>query len=166
VDLCAAVQQGCDRALLAWAAASLAQWQEQLGGAEARLQLLDAFDPFLDDRRPRGEALPVLTPAWVGRGNLLQASPATLAAWLQDPGQLDVLTKLQRYGRGASGDLKFLAGLEGWWILAATAAGDGPSGSRVWVVAGRGDLLVVLRLPAGQGEAEGVARLKAILDQK
>ncbi len=164
VDLEGALRKGCDRALVAWASASLQDWQALLGPDIARMQLLEVFAPFLGHRLPAGPGLPALDLAWFGRGDLLQASPAELAAWLQSPLQMELLPSLQRYWSGYFVDFKVLFGKEGWWILRATAAaGGGAAGTRAWVLAGHGDVLVVLRLPSGRGEAEGLARLKAIL---
>ncbi len=162
VDLEGAFRKGCDRAFLAWGAASMARWRQEEGGSVARFQLLEVFGPFLGDRVAPGDGLPEITPAWIGRGDLLQASPSGLAAWLEDPLQMDLLTALQRYCSGYFVDIKFLLGRDGWWILPATAP-TRHGGTRAWVVAGRDDALVVLRLPAGRGRVEGLARLKAIL---
>ena len=164
VDLGGALRKGCDRAIYAWCAASLAEWRQDEGEAVARLRMMEAFGPFLGNRLPPGEGLPTLTPAWIGRGDLLQGSPASLAQWLQDPHQMELLALLQRYGQGYFVDVKVLLGTEGWWIIPATApVGAGQPGTRAWVLAGHGDVLVVLRLPSGRGTPEGVARLKALL---
>ena len=165
VDLEGAFRKGCDRAFLAWSQYSMAQWRQEEGGSVARLQLLDTFAPFLGNRLPPGNDLPPITPPWIGRGELLQTSPADLAAWLEDPLQMELLTTLPRFCSGYFVDVKVLLGKEGWWILPATAPAPG-GGTRAWVLAGRGDVLVVLRLPAGRGEVEGLARLKAILEMK
>lgn len=165
VDLGGALRKGCDRAFMAWIEASMDDWRHDLGGSVARMQVLEVFEPFVGRRLAPGDDLPALTPAWIGRGELLQTSPAGLARWLQDPRQMELLASLQRFGSGYFVDIKVLLGREGWWILPATAP-DGGSGTRAWVLAGRGDLVVILRLPAGRGEAEGVARLRAILDVK
>jgi hypothetical protein len=162
VDLESALRKGCDRAVFAWASASLAEWRTEVGAGAARLQLLDVFGPFLGDRLPPGQGLPVLSPAWVGRGDLLQTSPTALDQWLQDPLQMNVVAMLQRYGSGYFGEIKFLLDRDGWWTFPATAPVPG-GGTSAWVVAGREGALVVLHLPSGRGEVEGLARLKAIL---
>jgi hypothetical protein len=167
VDLGGAFRKGCDRAFLAWAQSSMAVWRQQEGPAVARLQLVEGFQPFLGRRLARGEDLPPITPPWLGRGDLLQASPLALARWLSDANQMELVSLLQRLASGCFVDIKFLLGSEGWWIFPATApAGDGKPGTCAWVVAGRGDLLVVLRVPEGRGEVEGIARFRAILGVK
>lgn len=167
VDLGQALRDGCDLAFLAWIHQSMGRWHQEYGDGVARAQMLEVFEPFLGDRLPPGDGLPALTPAWVGRGDLLRTSPRAMAEWLEDPIQSDVLSFAQRYLSGYFEELKVLFGREGWWVLPATAPVPGvPGATSAWVVAGREGVLVVLHLPRGRGDHEGLSRFHEILGQK
>ena len=63
-------------------------------------------------------------------------------------------------------EVKDLLGKESWWYKTATVPVPGdPLATSAWVVAGKGSALVVLRLPRGRGDKEGMARIQEILKQ-
>lgn len=164
VDVGQALRDGCDLAFLAWIGDSMGRWRRDYGESAGRLRMLEVFEPFLGDRLAPGDDLPALTPAWIGRGDLLQTSPQALAEWLQDPDQTDVLSFAQRFLSGYFSEWKALFSREGWWILPATGPVPGqPGATSAWVVAGREGALVVLHLPRGHGDREGLARFHEIL---
>lgn len=154
-DLPGALRDSCNLAFLAWARETVARWKAEQGEAAARARLEAAFRPFLGDRLPPGEALPVLDAGWVGDGQLLRTSPAAMAAWLADPAQAGVRA------RGA----RMLADedLRGWWIKTGTGAvlAD-PAATSAWTAGSDGPRVLVLHLPRGHGKVEGLARFRAV----
>ncbi len=114
-----------------------------------------AFRPFLGDRLPPGDALPVLDAGGVGDGQLLRTSPAAMAAWLADPAQAGVRARCARM----LGD----EALRGWWIKTGTGAvlAD-PAATSAWCAGSDGPRVLVLHLPRGHGKVEGLARFRAV----
>ncbi|WP_306591839.1 hypothetical protein [Geothrix sp. 21YS21S-4] len=164
VDLAGALQRDCDAAFLAWIGESSTQNTELYGPEGARLRVDEAFGPFLGRRLPPGDRLPALTAAWVGRGDLLRTSPEAFLRWLMEPDRTEVVTFGRRYLAGFWVEVKDLLGKEGWWFKTATAPIPGdPSRTSAWVAGGRGPILVVLHVPEGRGEREGMARIREIL---
>jgi len=164
VDLGKALQANCDLAFLVWIADAQSHWKQDYGDAAARMRMEDVFRPFLGRRLPPGEILPPLTPAWVGQGDLLRTSPEAFLRWLMEPEQTEVVNFGKRFLAGNWVEVKELFGKEGWWFQAGTAPVAG--GTTAWVVGGRGPIIAVLRLPQGQGEREGLARMREILRLK
>jgi len=137
------------------------------GEAAARVRMEDVFAPFLGRRLPPGEALPPLTGAWLGDGDLLRTSPEAFLRWLMEPEQSGVLTFGKRYLAGFWVDVKSLMGHEDWWFKLGTHAVPGePAPTCTWVAGGRGMALVVLYLPHGLGKEEARARIRKILGEK
>jgi hypothetical protein len=164
MDLGHALREGCDLAFLAWIGDAEQHWVQDYGDSVARARLEEAFAPFLGRRFPRGEALPPLTPAWVGQGELLQTSPEGFLRWLMEPDKSEVLTFGSRYLSGTWGDLKAFLGQESWWFKTATAPVPGdPTAFQAWVVGGSGQAIVAFRMPRAKGGAEGLARLRELL---
>lgn len=164
VNLGKALREGCSLAFLAWIQDAQRQWREDYGESVARARMVDVFAPFLGRRLAPGEALPPLTPAWVGEGDLLRTSPEALMRWLLEPDQGQVLNLGQRFLAGTWMEVKDLMGKESWWYKTASAPVPGdPSATSAWVVAGRGSALVVLHLARGRGDKEGMARIQEIL---
>lgn len=158
LDLRRAFERNCRLALLAWIRASAVRWEKLEGSAIARLRLLETFGPFLGKRLPAGEALPAFGLAWAGAGDLLQASPESLAGWLADPAQETAASLFQRYGAG------FFEGTfsaEPSWAYVGGA--EGAEGPATWVVVGRREAVAVLRLPGAQGREQALRRAEAIL---
>lgn len=153
MDLEAAFRLGCRQALLAWIAASAEGWRRDYGEGVARTRLEEAFRPFLADRMPKGEDLPHLDPQWLGEGALLRSSPEAFLAWLNDPGQADLLSRCRRMLGSRAFHFKDLVGAEDWWIL---ADGTGAIGSNGRVVA-------VLHLPEPRPLPDAVLRFKTLM---
>ena len=164
VDLGKALQEGCSLAFLAWITASQERWRADYGEAAARVRMNDVFAPFLGRRLPQGEALPPLTAAWVGDGDLLRTSPEAFLRWLMEPEQSEVVTFGKRFLAGYWVEVKELFGKEGWWFKTASAPVPGdPSATSAWVAGGQGPVLVVLHLPRGNGRQEAMARIREIM---
>jgi len=167
VDLGQALQESCNLAFLAWIADAQATWRADYGEAAGRVRMEAVFAPFLGRRLPPGEALPPLTAAWVGDGDLLRTSPEAFLRWLMEPEQSEVVTFGKRFLAGSWVEVKELFGKEGWWFKTGTAPVPGePAATSAWVAGGRGSTLVVLHLPRGRGKAEGLARIREILGLK
>jgi len=167
VDLGKALQEGCDLAFLLWIASSQERWKADYGEAAARVRMEDVFAPFLGRRLKAGEALPPLTAAWVGDGDLLRTSPEAFLRWLMEPEQSEVVNFGKRFLAGNWVEVKELFGKEDWWFKTGTAIVPGePSASCTWVVGGHGPVLAVLHLPRGRGRQEGLLRFKEVLGLK
>jgi hypothetical protein len=167
VDLGKALKEDCDLAFLNWITVSQVSWKAVYGEPAARVRLEEVFGPFLGRRLPPGDTLPPLTTAWVGDGELLRTSPEAFLRWLMEPEQAGVVTFGKRYLASYWVDFKNLMGKEDWWFKTATATVPGePAVTSAWVVGGLGESLVVLHLPRGRGEQEGMARIREILGLK
>jgi len=167
VDLGKALQESCNLAFLAWIADSQMHWREDYGEAAARMRMEEVFSPFLGRRLPPGEALPPLTGAWVGDGDLLRTSPEAFLRWLMEPDKAEVVAFGKRFLAGYWVEFRELFGKEGWWFKTGTAPVPGdPGATTAWVAGGRGAALVVLHLPRGRGKQEGLARIREILGLK
>jgi hypothetical protein len=167
VDLGKALKESCNLAFLFWITYSQNQWKAEYGEAVARVRMEDVFTPFLGRRLPPGETLPPLSAAWVGDGDLLRTSPEAFLRWLMEPEQSEVVTFGKRYLAGNWVEVKELFDKEGWWFKTATASVPGdPSATSAWVAGGHGSAIVVLHLPRGRGQQEGMARIREILGLK
>ncbi|HJU82994.1 MAG TPA: hypothetical protein VJ600_02175 [Holophagaceae bacterium] len=155
VDLGLALRDSCNLAFLAWARDTVARWKAEQGEAAARARLEAAFRPFLGDRLPEGNALPVLDAGWVGDGLLLRTSPSAMAAWLADPAQAPVRERCARLLADEE--------LRGWWIKTGTGAVPSDAeATSAWSAGSDGDRILVLHLPRGHGKAEGITRFRAL----
>lgn len=167
VNLGRALAEDCHLAFLDWIAKAQVGWKADYGEAAARARMEEVFAPFLGRRLPPGEALPPLTGAWLGEGDLLRTSPEAFLRWLMEPEQAGVLTFGRRYLAGFWVDFRNLMGKEDWWFKTGTGALPGdPPATGAWVAGGRGMALVVLYLPHGRGNEEGMARMRQILGLK
>jgi hypothetical protein len=167
VDLAKALGDSCNLAFLTWIAHAETRWKTEYGEAPARVRMEEVFAPFLGRRLPVSDALPVLTPVWVGEGDLLRTSPEAFLRWLMEPEQGGVVSFGKRYLASYWVEFKNLMGKEGWWFKTATASVPGdPTATSAWVAGGRGEALVVLHLPRGRGPQEGMVRLREILGLK
>jgi len=155
VDLEKAVQVSCNLAFLAWAGESLEARRRNQGESAARAGLEVDFGPFLGARLGPGEALPDLSGAWVGDGDLLRTSPVAFLGWLADPARAALRAQCAR----------LLRDRDGWWVKTGTARVPGdPAATCAWAAGGNGETLAVLRLPRGKGKREGLARFRALLE--
>lgn len=166
VDLGKALQESCNLAFLFWIEDAQRQWKADYGEAAARVRMEEVFAPFLGRRLPPGDALPPLTAAWVGDGDLLRTSPEAFLRWLMEPDQAEVVTFGKRFLAGGWVEMKELFGKEGWWFKTGTAPVPDGTGTSAWVAGGRGSALVVLHLPRGRGKQEGLTRIREILGLK
>jgi hypothetical protein len=167
VDLGKALQESCNLAFLAWISASQERWKADYGETAARVRMEEVFRPFLGRRLPAGEALPPLTAAWVGDGDLLRTSPEAFLRWLMEPEQGEVVNFGKRFLAGNWVEVKELFGKEGWWFKTGTAPVPGEAAATsAWVAGGRGSALVVLHLPRGRGKQEGLVRVRELLGLK
>jgi len=167
VDLGKALQESCNLAFLFWIEDAQTHWRADYGEAAARVRMEEVFAPFLGRRLPPGDALPPLTAAWVGDGDLLRTSPEGFLRWLMEPEQSEVVSFGKRFLAGTWVEVKELFGTEGWWFKTGTAPVPGEAAATsAWVAGGRGSALVVLHLPRGRGKAEGLVRIREILGLK
>jgi hypothetical protein len=161
VDLAKALQENCDNAFMFWGQASVSWWLRDYGEGPARARLEDVFGPFLGDRMPPGEGLPPIGPAWVGQGDLLRASPASMLGWLLDPAQDEVLRRARRLLLSFR-EANYKQAM--WWVETGTAPGSATSKAMTaWAVGGNGQVVAVLHLPEGKGKADALARFRAIM---
>ena len=155
VDLAKATRVSCNLAFLAWAGESLEARRRLQGESAARAGLEADFGPFLGPRLGPGEALPALTGAWVGDGDLLRTSPEAFLRWLADPARAALRGQCAR----------LLKDRDGWWVKTGTAPVPGdPGATCAWAAGGDGATTAVLRLPRGKGKREGLARFRALLE--
>ena len=167
VDVGGALRQDCHLAFLAWIADSRQRWLREYTEAPARLRLEEVFAPFLGRRLPPDGTLPPFSLAWVGEGDLLRTSPEAFLRWLMEPDKEEVVTFGKRYLAGFWVEIKDLFGKEGWWFKTGTAPIPGvPGSTSAWVAGGKGPVLVVLHVPQGTGEQEGLHRIREILGLK
>jgi hypothetical protein len=161
VDLDQAVQSSCTLAFLAWGRMSAALWKHDYGDGPGRVRMEQAFEPFLGRRMPPGDGIPEITPAWVGDGDLLRASPVSMVRWLQDPAQ-DAAVRLIR--RCLTSFSKYVFETGSWWVSADPAPGaEGPGAGPAWAAGSDGEYLAVLRVPAGLGPAAAEARFRELM---
>ena len=154
VDLKKAFREDCDDAFLYWANWERQEWVEQEGEDVARLQLMGVFGPFLGDRFPKEGPLPGFTPEWMGRGDLLQASPEQFMAWLGAPENGDVMRMSREYLKGF---FTVAMDLKKWWFK------PGVCSQGTWVLAGDGQSAALLFLAMPQTPKEAVARMQDML---
>ncbi len=167
VDLGKALQESCNLAFLFWIQDAQVRWRQDYGEAAARMRMEDVFAPFLGRRLPQGDALPPLTAAWVGDGELLRTSPEAFLRWLMEPDKAEVVAFGKRFLAGFWVEFRDLFGKEGWWFKTGTAPVPGePGATSAWVAGGHGPALVVLHLPRGRGKQEGLLRIHEILGLK
>jgi hypothetical protein len=141
VDLSNAFERNCRLAVLSWIRQSAALKSRLEGDAVARIRLQEVFGPFSGPRFPKGEKLPAFGLEWAGEGDLLRASPASLAGWLADPSQEQVSGLFKRYG---SGFFEGEAGTGGWVYVGHAGAGEGAT---TWVAGGQSGHVAVMRIP-------------------
>lgn len=158
VDVREALERNCRLALLAWINRSAAGWAKIEGPVMARMKIQEVFEPFLRNRMPPGEEMPRFGLEWAGDGDLLRASPESLARWLADPAQESADSMFRRYGAGFfEGDVGTYAG----WAYVGCAA-RGPA-VHTWVAGGQRGQAAVLRLPGAPGRAEALKRFRELL---
>lgn len=154
VDLRKAFREDCDDAFLYWANWERKDWVEEQGEGVTRMQLMTTFGPFLGDRVPKEGPLPDFTPEWMGRGDLLQASPELFLAWAGAPENQGVLNQSREFLKG------FFASAfdsKSWWFK------PGVCSQGTWVLAGDGRSLALLFLPLPELPKDAVARMKEIM---
>ncbi len=169
VNLDKATEESCNLAFLAWSMESAERWKKDYGEGVSRLRLERAFGPFLGTRLKAGDTLPTLGPEWIGDGDLLRTTPQAMAKWLADSDQEPLRIHCKRL-LGGTFDGWITKGAD-WWFKTGTAPVTGdPGATSAWVAGSKegshgetGDTIVVLHLPRGRGKAEGLARMKEIL---
>lgn len=161
VDLAKATQVSCNLAFLAWANLSVERWRRLLGDGAGRARLEECFGPFLGHRLPPGDAIPEMTPDWVGEGELLRTSPEAMVQWLTDPAQDVLLSRCRRLLLGFFGET-YRA--KEWWAKTGTAAVlSDPAATCAWVAGSNGQIVAVMRIPRGRGKVEGLERFRAVM---
>lgn len=154
VNLAKAFREDCDDAFVYWANWERKDWVEQQGEEISRMQLMSVFGPFLGDRLPKEGPLPEFTPVWMGHGDLLQASPEALIAWLGTPENQAVLTQMREI---LSGFFSVATNSKKWWFK------PGVCSQGTWVLAGDGQSLAALFLTQPELPKEAVARMQEVL---
>ena len=162
VDLAKATSESCNLAFLFWAMQSVEGWKHDYGEGAARLRLELVFKPFLGNRLPAGDVLPVITPAWVGEGDLLRTTPEALATWMADQDQEELRNRFKRLMGGAF-DGWIIKGAPWWFKTGISKVSGDTTVNTIWVAGSDGESTVVLHLPKGRGPTEGLARMKEIL---
>jgi len=157
VDLAKALQQSCNLAFLAWAEESLQRDRRQFGEDLTRARLEAVFQPFWGDRVRPEAPLPMLGPAWVGDGDLLQTSPEAFLRWLLAPAQAQLLAQARRLL------IPSHVPERRWWMKTGTAPTRHRGSTCAWVAGSDGTRTAVLHLPTGRGKAEGLARFHQLL---
>lgn len=158
VDLRKAFERNCRLALLAWIRQSAAGWAKFEGPIMGRMKLQEAFQTFLGNRLAKGEELPAFGLDWAGEGDLLLASPESLARWLADPAQESAESMFRRYGAGFfEGDV---GDYTGWSFVGR--AGTGTSAC-TWVAGGQRGRAAVVRMPGSPDREAALRRFREIL---
>ena len=163
VNLGSAIAGGCDLAILTWARMSAKGWKEKTdyGEGVARARMMEVFRPFLGNRTPVGDHLPVLDGPWVGDGHLLRTSPAELLTWLTDGDQEQLQRDLRRLFMN---EFQEAYQKDAFWCLLATAEVPSEPGTySSWAVGGNPKGVAVLRLPPGRSRADALARFQALI---
>jgi len=160
VDLARALAENCSLAFVYWARGSAMGWVKDYGDGAARARLEDTFNPFLGNRMPPGDELPLLDGNWVGDGPLLRTSPEAMLRWLLDPAQDEVVRRIRRMVLSFV-DETFKDNV--WWVHVGPAPGFPDGAGSAWAVGSNGRLTAVLHLPAGKGRKEALARFQALL---
>jgi len=161
VDLGKALAEDCDLAFLAWGQASVQWWLRDYGEGAGRARLEDAFGPFLGNRMPPGEGLPVIDAPWVGMGDLLRTSPDAMLRWLVDPAQDELLRLAKRHLLTFK---QYNFRQDAWWVQVGSApAPPVPGATSIWAVGSNGQITAVLHLPPGRSRADAMARFRAVL---
>ena len=154
VDLKKAFRVDCDDAFLYWANWERKDWVEEQGEGVTRMQLMAVFGPFIGDRLPKDGPLPDFTPEWMGRGDLLQASPELFIAWLAAPESQGVLNMSREFLKGF-----FASAFDSrtWWFK------PGVCSQGTWVLAcdGQSEALLFISMPETPKDA--VQRMKDIM---
>ena len=154
VDLRKAFREDCDDAFLYWINWERKDWVEHQGEGVTRMQLMSTFGPFLGNRIPKEGDLPEFTPEWIGRGDLIQASPGLLLAWVGAPENHSLLTMCREY---LGGFFAVTADARKWWFK----PGVGSQGT--WVLAGDGQSLAILFIAMPETPKDAIQRMKALL---
>lgn len=154
VDLKKAFREDCDEAFLYWANWERKDWVEQQGEGITRMQLLTAFGPFVGARVPKDGPLPEFTPDWMGRGDLLQASPETFLAWLGNADNRGVLTMSREF---LTGFFTVTFDTKKWWFK------PGVCSQGTWVLAGDGRSEALLFISMPETPKDAVQRMKEIM---
>jgi hypothetical protein len=158
MDIRQVFERNCRLALLSWIHFSAAGWAKLEGPLIARIRVQEIFQPFLGTRLTSGDDLPKFGLDWAGEGELLRASPESLARWLADPAQEPSESMFRRYGAGFfEGDM---GGYQGWVYLGR--AGQGP-GVCTWVAGGQRGRAAVLRMPGAPSREEALRRFRFLL---
>ncbi len=165
VDIAKAMQSGCDLAFLAWSRWSMQRWEQESGEGSARVRLEEAFRPFLGRRMPSGDGPLALDLQWVGTGQLLRTSPKAMLQWLMDPLNEGFNEQAMRFLRPVGG-LFSKQGVD-WWMKTGTVpTPNEPGAASAWVAGSDGFRYAVLHLPKSHGQAEDLARFKALMEIK
>ncbi|HET8715148.1 MAG TPA: hypothetical protein VFM16_04950 [Holophagaceae bacterium] len=154
VNLAKAFRLDCDDAFLYWANWERKDWVEQQGEGISRMQLMAVFGPFTGPRVPKDGPLPDFTPDWMGRGDLLQASPQAFLAWLADPENQPVLTQVREMLKGFFASA---ADSRTWWFKPAACS------QGTWVLAGDGQSAAVLFIAMPELPQDAVRRMQELL---
>lgn len=154
VNLKKAFREDCDDAFLYWANWERKDWVEQQGEGITRMQLMTVFGPFVGNRLPKDGPLPEFTPEWMGRGDLLQASPEAFMAWIADPGTHGVLTQAREF---LTGFFTVTFDRKKWWFK------PGVCSQGTWVLAGNGSSHALLFIPMPETSKDAIERMKAVL---
>ncbi|HTL99027.1 MAG TPA: hypothetical protein VL181_09525 [Holophagaceae bacterium] len=154
VDLRKAYREDCDDAFLYWINWERKDWVEQQGEGVTRIQLMTTFGPFLGDRVPKEGGLPDFTPDWIGRSDLLQASPEAFITWVAAPENQIVLSLSREFLKGFFASA---ADSRSWWFK------PGVSSQGTWVLAGDGQSEALLFISMPETPKEAVQRMKDIM---
>ncbi|HJU83385.1 MAG TPA: hypothetical protein VJ600_04175 [Holophagaceae bacterium] len=154
VDMKKALHDGCDAAFLYWANFVREDWIRVDGDGVTRMNLKSAFGPFLGDRFKDEGPVPQFDAPWIGRGELLRASPSGFMAWYMDAQNSDVRTRIRELLGG------FFHGIfdrKTWWFKAA------PSSAGTWVLGSDGKSAALLYLPTPETNSTAMERLRTLL---
>ena len=154
VDLKKAFREDCDDAFLFWANWERKDWVEHQGEEITRMQLVTTFAPFLGNRLPKEGPLPEFTPEWIGRGDLLQATPEAFLAWIGTPENQGVLTMSRQF---LAGFFAVTFDTKKWWFK------PGVCSQGTWVLAGDGQSEALLFISMPELAKDAVQRMKEIM---
>ncbi|HJW08758.1 MAG TPA: hypothetical protein VJ483_03940 [Holophagaceae bacterium] len=154
VDMKKALHEDCDAAFLYWANWVREDWVRIEGEGLTRMKTIDSFGPFLGERFKGDGPMPQYGPEWIGRGELLRASPSSFMAWWKDDQNSDVRTRVRELLGG------FFHGVldrKTWWFKAAA------SSAGTWALGSDGHITALLYLPVPETATTATDRLKTLM---
>jgi hypothetical protein len=118
------------------------------------MKTIEAFGPFLGERFKGEGPMPMYGPEWIGRGDLLRATPSGFMAWWMSDQNSDIRTRIREMLGG------FFHGVldrKSWWFKPASTS------SGTWVLGSDGHSTALLYMPIPETNGAAIDRLKDLV---